>query len=105
MARVTSSISVRLFYLETLAVVLERIPSDDLAFVLFLLFFCAEGVLNKLINMEESIFIPVSRGEYAVLVSVFNVKNSFPTTFLFQFNLGEIPRRPLHLCLFPTETP
>ncbi|KAG5522387.1 hypothetical protein RHGRI_034538 [Rhododendron griersonianum] len=25
------------------------------------------SVLNKLINMEESIFIPVSRGEYAVL--------------------------------------
>ncbi|KAI8528486.1 hypothetical protein RHMOL_Rhmol12G0151800 [Rhododendron molle] len=30
------------------------------------------SVLNKIINMEESIFIPVSRGEYAVLVSVFN---------------------------------
>ncbi|XP_058194822.1 single-stranded DNA-binding protein WHY1, chloroplastic [Rhododendron vialii] len=30
------------------------------------------SVLNKLIDMEESIFIPVSRGEYAVLVSVFN---------------------------------
>lgn len=56
MARVTSSISVRLFYLETLAAVLERIPSDDLAFELFLLFFCAEGVLNKLASTPTDLY-------------------------------------------------
>lgn len=30
------------------------------------------SVLNTLINMEESIFVPVTKGEYAVLVSLFN---------------------------------
>jgi len=30
------------------------------------------SVLNMLINMEESIFVPVTKGEYAVLVSLFN---------------------------------
>lgn len=32
-----------------------------------------QGVQNKLINVDESIYIPITRAEYAVLTSAFNV--------------------------------
>jgi len=32
-----------------------------------------EGVQNKLLNVDDSIYIPVTRAEYTVLISAFNV--------------------------------
>ncbi|KAE8023312.1 hypothetical protein FH972_009022 [Carpinus fangiana] len=32
----------------------------------------SEGVQNKIVNVDESIYIPITRAEYAVLVSAFN---------------------------------
>lgn len=32
------------------------------------------GVQNKLINLDENIYIPVTKAEFAVLVSAFNVR-------------------------------
>ena len=40
--------------------------------------FCAScscaGVQNKVLNIDESIYIPVTRAEYTVLISAFNVQ-------------------------------
>ena len=33
-----------------------------------------EGVQNKLLNVDDSIYIPVTRAEYTVLISAFNVR-------------------------------
>lgn len=32
------------------------------------------GVQNKLLNVDENIYIPVTRAEFAVLTSAFNVR-------------------------------
>lgn len=39
----------------------------------FLFYFAAQGVQNKLINMDESIYIPITKAEYTVLVEAFKV--------------------------------
>jgi hypothetical protein len=31
------------------------------------------GVQNRLLNVDESIYIPITKGEFAVIVSTFNV--------------------------------
>jgi len=33
------------------------------------------GVQNKLVNVDESIYIPITRAEFAVLISAFNVRS------------------------------
>jgi len=33
------------------------------------------GVQNRLINVDESIYIPITKGEFAVIVSTFNVSS------------------------------
>ncbi|KAB1208014.1 Single-stranded DNA-binding protein WHY1, chloroplastic [Morella rubra] len=39
---------------------------------LFLIYYQNEGVQNKLLNVDESIYIPITRAEYTVLISAFN---------------------------------
>lgn len=36
-------------------------------------FFLFEGVQNKIVNIDENIYIPVTKAELAVLSSIFNV--------------------------------
>ena len=39
-----------------------------------------EDVQNKLINLDENIYIPVTRAEFAVLTAAFNVRFASPRT-------------------------
>ena len=82
MVLATSLISVSLMFLDFLQAV------DKVTFItLYLIRFVytigfAKGVQNKLINVDENIYIPVTKAEFAVLTSGFNVRFFATTVFV-----------------------
>jgi len=50
---------------------------------------CA-GVQNKALNIDESIYIPVTRAEYTVLISAFNVQ---PLSLSLSLSIASIRNR------------
>lgn len=53
----------------------KDISSVSTCYLIFLEFLYTEGVQNKLINVDENIYIPVAKAEFAVLNSTFNVRS------------------------------
>lgn len=47
-----------------------------------------KGVQNKLLNVDDSIYIPITKAEFAVLVSSLNVSLQFKAQYQIAFFFG-----------------